>query len=89
MTTSFIQLLIFLLAGIALIILLTAKFRVHAFFALLLACFLVGSLLKTAQGSSTVAIITASSIILPLLSSLGLDTENGRLYVSSPWVPAQ
>jgi len=42
MTTSFIQVLIFLLAGIVLIILLTAKYRVHAFFALLIACFLVG-----------------------------------------------
>jgi len=41
--------------------------------------FLLTSLLKTAQGSSTVAIITASSIVLPLLSPLGLDTENGRL----------
>src|SRR6266496_4162537 len=42
MTASFIQVLFFLLAGIAVIILLTAKYRVHAFFALLIACFLVG-----------------------------------------------
>jgi gluconate:H+ symporter, GntP family len=35
--------------------------------------------LKTAQGSSTVAIITASSIMLPLLNILGLETETGRL----------
>lgn len=42
MTTSFLQLLFFLLAGVALVILLTAKYRVHAFFALLLACFVVG-----------------------------------------------
>lgn len=41
--------------------------------------FLLTSVLKTAQGSSTVAIITASSIILPLLPALGLDTETGRL----------
>lgn len=41
--------------------------------------FLLTAVLKTAQGSSTVAIITASSIILPLLSSLGLDSEMGRL----------
>jgi GntP family gluconate:H+ symporter len=39
---SFWQILIFLLAGIAVIILLTAKYRVPAFFALLLACFVVG-----------------------------------------------
>jgi GntP family gluconate:H+ symporter len=41
--------------------------------------FLLGFILKTAQGSSTVAIITASSIALPLLPSLGLDDEKGRL----------
>jgi len=41
--------------------------------------FLVTSVLKTAQGSSTVAIITAASIVLPLLPALGLDSENGRL----------
>jgi gluconate:H+ symporter, GntP family len=39
---SFWQILIFLLAGIGVIILLTAKYRVPAFFALLLACFVVG-----------------------------------------------
>ena len=33
--------------------------------------FLLTSLIKTAQGSSTVAIITASSIVLPLLPILG------------------
>jgi len=42
MATSFLQLIIFLLAGIAVIVLLTTKFRVHAFFALLIACFVVG-----------------------------------------------
>jgi gluconate:H+ symporter, GntP family len=42
MTVSFLQALIFLLAGIAMIILLTAKYRVHAFFALILACFITG-----------------------------------------------
>lgn len=41
--------------------------------------FLLTAILKTAQGSSTVAIITASSIILPLLSSLGLQSETGKL----------
>jgi gluconate:H+ symporter, GntP family len=39
---SFWQILIFLLAGIGVIILLTTKYRVPAFFALLLACFVVG-----------------------------------------------
>lgn len=41
--------------------------------------FLLTALLKTAQGSSTVAIITAASIIQPLLPALGLDSSTGRL----------
>ena len=41
--------------------------------------FLLTFILKTAQGSSTVAIITASSIVLPLLPALGLATGNGPL----------
>ena len=41
--------------------------------------FLLTSLLKTAQGSSTVAIITASTIVAPLLPMLGLNSDNGKL----------
>ncbi len=41
--------------------------------------FLLSFILKTAQGSSTVAIITAASIVQPLLPALGLDTANGKL----------
>lgn len=41
--------------------------------------FLLTLLLKTAQGSSTVAIITAASIVKPLLPALGLATGNGPL----------
>lgn len=41
--------------------------------------FLITFVLKTAQGSSTVAIITAASIVQPLLPALGLDTVNGQL----------
>jgi GntP family gluconate:H+ symporter len=41
--------------------------------------FLLTFILKTAQGSSTVAIITSASIILPLLHALGLDTDKGHL----------
>lgn len=41
--------------------------------------FLLTTVLKTAQGSSTVAVITAASIVQPLLPALGLDSENGRL----------
>ncbi len=41
--------------------------------------FLLCFLLKTAQGSSTVAIIAAASIVQPLLPALGLATETGQL----------
>lgn len=40
--------------------------------------FLLAAILKTAQGSSTVAIITAATIIAPLLDVLGLDSELSR-----------
>jgi len=41
--------------------------------------FLLTFILKTAQGSSTVAIITAASIVQPLLPALGLDSDKGHL----------
>jgi GntP family gluconate:H+ symporter len=41
--------------------------------------FLITLILKTAQGSSTVAIITAASIVQPLLPALGLETDKGKL----------
>jgi GntP family gluconate:H+ symporter len=41
--------------------------------------FLLTSLIKTAQGSSTVAIITSASVVLPLLPILGLESENGKM----------
>jgi len=42
--------------------------------------FLIAALLKTAQGSSTIAIITTSSLIFPLLPILGLDSEMGKVW---------
>ena len=47
----------------------------------LLIPFLIAALLKTAQGSSTVAIITAASIIFPLLPLIGLESEMGKVWV--------
>ena len=41
--------------------------------------FLLALVLKTAQGSSTVAVITAATIVAPALSSLGLDNEWERV----------
>jgi GntP family gluconate:H+ symporter len=41
--------------------------------------FLIAFVLKTAQGSSTVAIITAASLVVPMLKDLGLDDDWGRI----------
>ncbi|MDQ7985678.1 GntP family permease [Pseudomonas sp. G34] len=41
--------------------------------------FLVAAALKTAQGSSTVALVTTSAMVAPLLAQLGLDSEMGRV----------
>ena len=48
----------------------------------LLVPFLIAVFLKTAQGSSTIAIMTAASIVFPLLPALHLDSENGRLLAT-------
>lgn len=44
----------------------------------LLLPFIIAAVLKSAQGSSTVSIITTAAIIAPILSSFGLDTDLGR-----------
>ncbi|MFI9655158.1 GntP family permease [Guyparkeria sp. GHLCS8-2] len=41
--------------------------------------FIIAAALKSAQGSSTVALITASSLVAPLLPDLGLDSEMGTV----------
>ncbi len=41
--------------------------------------FLIAAIMKTAQGSSTVAIITTASFVTPMLGILGLDSEWGKL----------
>jgi len=40
--------------------------------------FIIAAALKTAQGSSTVALITTSALLSPMLAELGLDSEIGR-----------
>lgn len=45
----------------------------------LLVPFLIAVIMKTAQGSSTVAIITSASFMVPMLPMLGLDNEWGRI----------
>lgn len=42
--------------------------------------FLMALSLKTAQGSSTVALITTASIVAPLMATLGLDSEMMRVF---------
>tara|TARA_A200000113_G_scaffold221889_1_gene234551 strand:+ start:12 stop:1340 length:1329 start_codon:yes stop_codon:yes gene_type:complete len=46
----------------------------------LLVPYFISSVLKTVQGSSTVALITTSTIIYPLLGSLGLDNEIDKIW---------
>src|SRR5690625_6062842 len=40
--------------------------------------FLIAAFLKSAQGSSTVAIITTAAICAPLLGALGLESSTGK-----------
>ena len=44
--------------------------------------FALAAALKTAQGSSTVAMITASTITYPLLATLGLDSDMGAVLAT-------
>lgn len=41
--------------------------------------FIISAALKTAQGSSTVAMVTTSAMLLPILPSLGLDSATGAV----------
>ena len=41
--------------------------------------FIVAAALKSAQGSSTVAIVTTSALVAPMLAQLGLGSEMGRV----------
>ncbi|WP_162051772.1 GntP family permease [Pontibacter pamirensis] len=43
--------------------------------------FLLAAAIKTAQGSSTVALITTASIVLPMMPSLGFETELEKAMV--------
>ncbi len=94
MENSFIYLLICLLAGIALIVLLTAKYRVHAFFALLLSCFVVGlgvhmpfadviNTVKDGFGS----IMRSLGLLIVLGTTLGVILEyTGSTRVMAAWI---
>ena len=45
--------------------------------------FIIAAALKTAQGSSTVALITTSTIVFPLLESLGLASPMGAVLATA------
>lgn len=44
--------------------------------------FLIAAFLKTAQGSSTIAMMTAASFVAPMLSALNMGSENGVLLAT-------
>jgi GntP family gluconate:H+ symporter len=44
--------------------------------------FLIAAFLKTAQGSSTVAIMTTASILAPMLSTLNINSETGIILAT-------
>ena len=44
--------------------------------------FIIAVILKTAQGSSTIAIITTAAVVEPMLTNFGLNTEPGRLFTT-------
>ncbi|MCY4215681.1 MAG: GntP family permease [Flavobacteriaceae bacterium] len=46
----------------------------------LILIFLIASILKTSQGSSTVAIITTAALVAPLLSNFQLDDRVGKTF---------
>src|SRR6478752_4670671 len=83
MTTSFLQVFVYLLASIAVIIVLTAKYHVHAFFALMIACFVVGLGLQmpvagliTAMKEGFGNIMRALGLIIVLGTTLGVLLEH-------------
>jgi len=94
MTSSFAQVMLFLVAGIGIIILLTAWFRIHAFFALLIACFVVGLgvqlpvatiITVTKQGFGN--IMQSLGFIIVLGTTLGVVLEHtGSTKVMAAWI---
>ena len=94
MTSSFAQVMLFLVAGIGIIILLTAWFRIHAFFALLIACFVVGLgvqlpvatiITVTKQGFGS--IMQSLGFIIVLGTTLGVVLEHtGSTKVMAAWI---
>jgi len=97
MTHSFVQIMIVLLAGISLIVVLTARLRLHPFFALLIASFVVGlgvqlpvidvlNTMKEGFGS----ILRSLGFIILLGTALGVILErNGSTGVMANYILAK
>ncbi|WXJ94021.1 hypothetical protein MCACP_04850 [Neomoorella carbonis] len=66
------MLLVIVVLAILFIIFATAKLKLHPLALILI--FIIAAMLKTAQGSSTVALVTTSSLIAPMLPQLGLTS---------------
>ncbi len=94
MTASFAQVMIFLALGIGIIIMLTAVFRIHAFFALLIACFVMG--LGVQMPVATIISVTKQGFghimeslgfIIVLGTTLGVVLEyTGSTMVMANWI---
>ena len=97
MTHSFLQVLIALLAGITTIVLLTAKLRVHPFFALLIASFIVGlgvqlpvAEIMNAAKDGFGNILKSLGFIIVLGTALGVILErNGSTHVMANYILAK
>src|ERR1700712_4149284 len=94
MDLSLLRILVFLVIGIGLIVLLTARLNVHAFFALIIACFFVGlgcvfsvndilADLKSGFGS----ILSSIGPLIILGTTLGVVLEYaGSTHVMAEWM---
>lgn len=94
MAASLFQLMLFLIAGIAVIIVLTAKYKVHAFFALMIACFVVGlgvqmpvaDIIKTMKEGFG-HIMQSLGFIIVIGTTLGILLEHtGSTHVMAEWI---
>src|SRR5690606_12205107 len=94
MQLSLLQILITIFLGIGLIIYLTTKLRIHAFFALLFACLFiglglglpVGEILTISKGGFG-AIIGSLSLIIIFGTTLGILMEHtGATIVIADWI---
>src|SRR5690606_39600932 len=82
MSADFIQVIFFLLTGIALIILLTARLKVHAFFALSIACFVVGMGVQLPVEGIVTAMKEGFGHIMKSLGFIIVDRKSTRLNSS-------